>query len=642
MILLYAYIQKFKNYVNQEIVFDNSYKVTFSDGELSITELGNSAARNILRGDYKPNNLHLLVGKTGSGKTNLLQLIGMKYDIRTQRKWDGEDDSYFLLYKIGQNEFFLEICDVEMKQFPVKKEKHSLSIPEVIKENAARMDTVRTVRFRVEETHGEKRACSEFTEISEYGYDISTPDEKVRNMGIIINSYDINAFIKPPYPDEKENCEDMGNDWIGRLVIPYHRTSLWEICDYIREYSAQMEPGDTKRQATFVLSTHNFADKYPIQLPGAIRDEYWTFSEIKRDEELAYFDEDARERISKRKKKNNLSYRQMFIHDLWTDYAIYLRKWIEKIHSYNDSFDPSALPDGEKISIVKKCIRLAEYIDRIDNGKSHGVLWQIMNDIKGIGKILEQIDEKYFTVDTFSIPVTEMVRGKNKELFKNLFERMEQYIPDDAGIFTAELLPYEFTYLSTGEYQYAKVLGGLEEYMKMTFSGEGRKKRDKIVLLDEPEAYMHPELARQFIAKLLEITKRYDDETTLQIIIGTHSPLMMSDVLAEEITRINIDKRSGNAIVKNGSDKEYFGANIHAILSDSFFLEYTIGEYARSYLQNAYDQLYCCRESICPVAETQNYVHTMRLLLPYIGDELIYRAFEILLNELEERDVPVE
>lgn len=666
MILLYAYIQKFKNYINQEVVFDTSYQISFSDGLLSITYRGADAAKEMLRGNRKPDNLHLLVGKTGSGKTNLLQLIGMKHDTRTHRKWEGEGDSYFFLYKINDHEFFIEICDVDIRQFPGKAQS-DISIPQRIRENATRMSTIRTVRFQVKSPLSVEVSCKEFIPVPEYGWSVSAPREKVRDMGIVINSYDIHAFMKPPYPDERESCQDMGNDWLGRLVLPYHRTALWQICDYIREYLSEVEPGDTKRQTSFVLSTQNFADRYPIQLPRSIENEYWTFKGIKQDEERADYDAEARKRLSRRKKRQNLSDKQMFIHDLWTDYAIYLRKWIERIHSYreeipeenqdwsgmgdvfqefndyyaekeySESFDSAELPDGQRMSIVKRCTWLAEYIDRADNGNPHGLLWQIIDDIKDIGKILEKLDDKFFTMDTFSIPVVDMACGKNKEWFETMFERMEQYRPDDAGIFTTELLPYGFTHLSTGEYQYAKVLGGMEEYMKMSFSGGKRMKRDKIVLLDEPEAYMHPELARQFIAKLYEITERYTDASTLQVIIGTHSPFMMSDVLPDEITRLDIDSDTGNAIVRNGSDKEYFGANIHAILADSFFLTSTIGEYSRRYLQNAYDRLVHYYRSGTSDQESQDYVRTMQKLLPHIGDQLICRAFELIIEQLEEQ-----
>ena len=78
MILIYAYLKKFKNYVDQEIVFDRSWQVSFTAGKLSLRFCGTTEAASALRDGKKPDNLHLLVGKTGSGKTNLLQLIGAK------------------------------------------------------------------------------------------------------------------------------------------------------------------------------------------------------------------------------------------------------------------------------------------------------------------------------------------------------------------------------------------------------------------------------------------------------------------------------------------------------------------------------------------------------------------------------------
>ncbi len=85
MILIYAYIEKYKNYEKQEVTFDTSYSVHFQDGALEIKYNGLPAYQNIVH-PGKLDNLHVLVGKTGSGKTNLLQLIGSKKDTRTDRR----------------------------------------------------------------------------------------------------------------------------------------------------------------------------------------------------------------------------------------------------------------------------------------------------------------------------------------------------------------------------------------------------------------------------------------------------------------------------------------------------------------------------------------------------------------------------
>lgn len=305
---------------------------------------------------------------------------------------------------------------------------------------------------------------------------------------------------------------------------------------------------------------------------------------------------------------------------------------------YKEDFDPRYLPDGEHISVEKRFLWLAEYIDRLDSRNYHGLIWQIYKDIKFIVKVLKKLDDKYFiATDRFEIPVVEMEQKKHKVKIDDMFECMEQYIPDDAGIFITELLPYEFTHLSTGEYQYAKVLGTITDCLKLGSSGNDGKKvyRDKIILLDEPEAYMHPELTRTFLSRVFKRTSTFLDKADIQIIIGTHSPLMMSDVFSDEVTRLDIDRMSGEAIVRNGSEKECFGANIYTILADSFFLSYTIGEHSRNELQKIVNRLKKI-QNIKGQEQEKNakFINDVLLIMPLIGDEFIKRSFDGYLKRL--------
>ena len=197
MILIYAYINKFKNYTTQEIIFDPRWQINFSNKKLSIQYRGQSSASAVIRGDRKLDNLHILVGKTGSGKTNLLQMIGAKHDVRYHRKWEGEDDSYFLLYSISDTEFFLEICDMEIMQFPKPVERDDSTIPEPIRENARRAGTLRTVRFALEKALNPGETAVRFCAVKEYGYEKGLPELKVRDMAMFMNCYDVHAFIRP-------------------------------------------------------------------------------------------------------------------------------------------------------------------------------------------------------------------------------------------------------------------------------------------------------------------------------------------------------------------------------------------------------------------------------------------------------------
>lgn len=57
------------------------------------------------------------------------------------------------------------------------------------------------------------------------------------------------------------------------------------------------------------------------------------------------------------------------------------------------------------------------------------------------------MDDKYFTDTEFTIPVMDIdVNGKT--VMRDVFERMEQYRPDQIGVFTECLLPYHWSYVS--------------------------------------------------------------------------------------------------------------------------------------------------------------------------------------------------
>ena len=98
-------------------------------------------------------------------------MIGAKHDVRYHRKWEGEDDSYFLLYSISDTEFFLEICDMEIMQFPKPVERDDSTIPEPIRENARRAGTLRTVRFALEKALKPGETAVRFCAVKEYGYE---------------------------------------------------------------------------------------------------------------------------------------------------------------------------------------------------------------------------------------------------------------------------------------------------------------------------------------------------------------------------------------------------------------------------------------------------------------------------------------
>lgn len=169
-----------------------------------------------------------------------------------------------------------------------------------------------------------------------------------------------------------------------------------------------------------------------------------------------------------------------------------------------------------------------------------------------------------------------------KELFKWLHD--EEFYND---IIQTELLKVEYSKLSEGEKYRAKLFSCMElgfEHNKNIRWGDGILKHKKIILiLDEPDAHFHPEWSRCFISDLFKFLKERYSDKIFQIIISTHSPFMVSDVPCEHILKISSYKEgdnSGKSVVE-ACKEPTFGANIHSLLRNTFFMDATIGEFSR-------------------------------------------------------------
>lgn len=81
----------------------------------------------------------------------------------------------------------------------------------------------------------------------------------------------------------------------------------------------------------------------------------------------------------------------------------------------------------------------------------------------------------------------------------------------------------------------------------------------------------------------------------LQIIITSHSPILISDLPKNHILFLEKDDKTGQCIVsQQGSMQETFGSNIHTLYSDSFFLKDkggAMGEFAKGKIKEVIQEL---------------------------------------------------
>ena len=584
MKLIYCYIEHFRNIENQDVSLSDEFDCRYRDSKIFIEKREKNPLMDYIYDNGFMSNLRIIVGKTGSGKTNFLQLIGMDW---WNRKSTTDGDAYLLLYKMhNENDFFVEEVGLGNETraycFTYDFDKH-----EILKYIPA--------------------ACDDHEDT------------------YIINAFDRYAFASCPYDNVRQEQMFDNNQFIPRKITQYGKSSVSMECEFLKEYLSHFSEKSIKRRVSFVIGWKNWQNKIQSDLDEKlIKREYWTYKDRAEEQRDKNFRNGQYNKPIEYDKKSTPKSR--FIHDLMVDFAIYLRKWAELVeYEFPEKYypytgivydlgieDPRELPDGKKMGILKRIDWLCQYIDyHTDEITSNrGLVWQIGSDIRDLFHLLGKMDDKYFTDTEFTIPVMDIdVNGKT--VMRDVFERMEQYRPDQIGVFTECLLPYHWSYVSSGEYQYAKIWGVLEEYgVRVKMMTQGQKYSEAIqpnliLLLDEPENYMHPEMCRTFIRNLNVLLSKRNPNTELQVLIKK-------------------------------SEKPYYAANIHSIMADGFFLEYTIGEQARIFLEDKFkllQRLTCMNRNLSSSEKEE--LTMIRSLIPNIGDALIRHCFCMMLEKFK-------
>lgn len=182
---------------------------------------------------------------------------------------------------------------------------------------------------------------------------------------------------------------------------------------------------------------------------------------------------------------------------------------------------------------------------------------------------------------------------KSVKEFRGLFKIMEFLPPpffeygitldkiENGKIISDKDHPISFKTMSSGEKQFLYAVSTLVYHIKNLRSIHQTHRvryRHINLVLDEIELCFHPEYQRKFIKKLIDTFKRLqlNNRCAINIIFATHSPFILSDIPNCNILYLEDGQQVKDICI------EPFGANIHDILTQSFFLENGfIGEFAQ-------------------------------------------------------------
>lgn len=136
--------------------------------------------------------------------------------------------------------------------------------------------------------------------------------------------------------------------------------------------------------------------------------------------------------------------------------------------------------------------------------------------------------------------------------------------------------------MSSGEVAMINIFATVYSALKKKTSGS------VLLIIDEIDAFLHPKWQQDIlthITRWINESKGFNKKK-VQLIIATHSPIILSDILKDNIIYLQ------EPFEATSNDQFTFGANISTLFYDSFFMEQgSIGAIARKQIQWAIDNI---------------------------------------------------
>ncbi|WP_444666901.1 AAA family ATPase [Flavobacterium columnare] len=155
----------------------------------------------------------------------------------------------------------------------------------------------------------------------------------------------------------------------------------------------------------------------------------------------------------------------------------------------------------------------------------------------------------------------------------------------DERYLVLNIFGFNYNGLSTGERNFLSFFSRIKEY-------KIEENRDLLFIIDEGELGFHPQWQKKYLKFLLDFFEKFFPKNRVQLILTTHSPFIVSDLPKENIIFLKRDKYSKTEVSDITYQNLTFGANIHDILANDFFLQDGfMGEFAKNEINKVIDFL---------------------------------------------------
>ncbi len=597
MELLYLYVEDYAEIQKQGFRFSSKIKVNYNE-ELKTIAL--SENENYIDNFYGKtiSDITAIVGKNGTGKTTVLDIIGLDYKNRVEASgfyYDGKyhyKDKYFMLYYVDKNIYYIEgfgQCVINNID----------SLNEILLNNHLKDSRHREEFFSFFIKKGKSNRFS----IIDY---TTNPYKKNKRMAEIIYINDVFDTRKKEQISYK-NKENQKNILIKRNQVEKINLTEWyktyiDFCkdNYIENKNVKI---------VFKKYEYRIKQKSLVVIPAVVGQEATSFLGKKSIITIETIEDFYR------------YFQSNIIDNMLT---IYLNRYKDVVLGELRDFI-NDLPDKDIVNYHKEIFTFLE-----ENTCS-----KMLNDIeyRNIAKYYKLMKDLFFTmldikdyiipsVDSFELVLTDEF-NENIEKFFTVLKEIEIFVnvneerrnlsdkeraiadifstnDDDFNLFVKPFKAEGFR-MSKGEEKlvtvFSKIMNEINEYVcerEIRYLHYKKLKKNITILIDEIDDSMHPEWSRNLINIIVSILDGKKETvfnkyfisyiTKVQFIISTHSPFVLSDLKKDNIIsmypiykKVLIDTDN-----KEIDDNKTFAQNIHNTLNKSFFMDASIGEFSRN------------------------------------------------------------
>ena len=639
----------YKFYNDYSFLDENNQEIEGSDKKVSKIECNNTVPEKLYEKSRLNIQISALVGKNGSGKSSLLELLYAScYVIASKKGILPNIDSvnkeiekieipqYSTEEGIRQLNYFERILDDSFGKngitnikinYTIKKDKKEIleikkkQIEDIYKELYVE------IFYEIEKEYYSILLSPPHSNIEIYNIsnNKTVTDFKFYNIVINYSIYGLN--------------ENILGDWVSDL---FHKNDGYQTPIVINPYrregnidvNSELHLAQT-RLITNILLTDNKAilsgkeidsvcfeldtnKNKPEEQDISVKSNYGTFNKVYNvlyDSNNYYLEEGEEKKIPHFKELMN-----------------YVLCKVKKISEVYKEYRDIAPFEGNKVS--------QKFLEKLADDKSHITLKlrQVLNIIR-FNLLIQNNGSKWETKEDgvlhFKLKIDDFIKRIKEVNASNL--KKDELIPIGCYRFIINVKNdtnnndsvSNINVLSSGEQHLLHTMPSVLYHIlnvNSVYSSEVEKIKYEYIniIFDEIELYFHPEYQRRFVFELLErldsLKKggNIDNIKGINILFCTHSPFILSDIPKENVLFLGDEM-----------DFKTFGANITTSLASSFFMEYLIGEFAKTKITNIIEKLNKISNDKENNNDKENILKTIRLIdEPILRNKLIEMYYE--------------